>query len=254
MAQEKEDLKDNPPLVSIIIPTYNAARFLPQAIDSIRGQSYQPPLEIIIIDDGSTDDTAVIVQQLGPDIRYIYQENSSPAIARNRGIAASRGALIGFLDADDLYPPNKFELQVSRLMNDPTVDVVQGRIKYIHLEGSEDRSVILDDEEALTFIQIGGALFRKSVFERIGGFDEDLRFSEDHDIFIRLRENNIPFVILNEITLYYQLHETNMTNDQTMMDFQLLRVLKKSIDRRQKNHPGTAYNLPNFLNFKEKPE
>ena len=251
MAQERENPNNISPLISIIIPTYNAAQFLPEAVGSIRRQSHQPPLEIIIVDDGSTDDTAEVVQQLGPDIHYIYQENSSPAIARNHGLAAARGEIICFLDADDIYPTDKFKIQVTRLLNDPTVDVVHGRIKYIHMEGAEDRSAGLDDEESLIFIQIGGAMFRKSVFEQIGGFDEELRFSEDHDIFIRLRENNIPFVILNDITLYYRLHETNMTNDKTITDFQLLRVLKKSIDRRQKKHDGAAFDLPNFFDFKE---
>ncbi len=207
-------------------------------------------MEIIIVDDGSTDDTAAVVQHLGPDIQYIYRENSSPAAARNRGLHIAQGELIGFLDADDLYPPDKFELQVKRLQNDPSIDVIQGRIKYIHMEGAEDRSAILDEDDAMTFIQIGAAMFRKSVFERIGPFDEDLRFSEDHDIFIRLRENNIPFVIINDITLLYRLHAHNMSNNKTTHQFQLLHALKKSIDRRQK-HGDKTRQLPLFHEFKE---
>lgn len=239
------------PLLSVIIPAYNAADFIPKAVSSIRQQTFLPPTEIIIVDDGSTDNTADIVQQLESNIRYIYQENSSPAAARNRGLRAARGEMIAFLDADDLFPPHKFEIQVKRLQNDPSIDVIQGRIQYDHMEGAEDRSNPLDEDDAMTYIQIGAAIFRKSVFDRVGPFDEDLRFSEDHDIFMRLRENNVPLVIINDITLIYRLHAHNMTNNKTTYDFQLLQVLKKSIDRRKKAHGDKIRQLPRFLDYKE---
>lgn len=255
MDQDKQDCRNvannSTPLVTIIIPAYNAAQFLPEAVNSIRQQSFQPSLEIILVDDGSTDETAALVPQLGADVRYIFQKNRGPAAARNRGIAAARGEIIGFLDADDLYPPDKFQIQVTRLLNDPSVDLVQGRIKYVQLEGADEIKFDLDAEDSVAFIQIGGALFRKSVFDQIGLFDEEFRFSEDHDIFLRIREHKIPFTILRHVTLHYRLHKNNMTKNRVPGEFQLLQVLKKSIDRRRWNNDGVAPALPNFRDFQE---
>lgn len=255
MEQDKQDahnMADNSaPLVSIIIPTYNAAHFLPEAVDSIRQQSFLPPLEIIIVDDGSTDNTAALVPQLGADVRYFYQENRGPAAARNRGIAAARGEIIGFLDADDLYTPDKFQIQVTRLLDDPSIDIVQGRIKYVRLKGAVEREIRLDENDSVTFFLIGGALFRKSVFDQIGLFDEELRFSEDHDFFLKIRDHNIPLTLTRHITLHYRLHSGNMTNHKTITDFQLLGVLKKSIDRRRRLHDGAVPEMPLFRDFQE---
>ncbi len=108
------------PLVTVVIPAYNREKFLPETIESVRTQTFQD-WELIIVDDGSTDDTATIVSQLSKTdhrIRYIWQQNSERAVARNRGIKESRGAYIAFLDSDDLWLPNKLEKQVNTIMRD----------------------------------------------------------------------------------------------------------------------------------------
>src|ERR1700682_4446766 len=103
------------PLVSIIIPVYNAAHFLPQAMASIRAQGYDS-LEIVVVDDGSTDNCADVAKSLGSDVRYDRQVNRGPSAARNRGLALARGELIAFLDVDDQWPAQKLSVQLGRLL------------------------------------------------------------------------------------------------------------------------------------------
>src|ERR1017187_10588057 len=100
------------PLVSVIIPAYNAAHFLPNAVASVRRQSYEP-LEILIVDDGSRDDCARVAAELGETVRYVRQEQAGPAAARNRGLELAQGEFIGFLDADDEWPEQKLSIQRS---------------------------------------------------------------------------------------------------------------------------------------------
>ena len=114
------------PLVSVIVPSYNAARFLPEAIASVRRQHYEP-LEILIVDDGSTDATPQLVPRLGADIRYFRKENAGVASARNVGLREARGEVIAFLDADDQWPDGKIGVQLARLEADPALEVVTGR-------------------------------------------------------------------------------------------------------------------------------
>jgi glycosyltransferase involved in cell wall biosynthesis len=239
-----------PPLLSVIIPVYNGAEFLPEAIASIRQQSYHP-LEIIIVDDGSTDRTAAVAAKLGEDIYYAYQSNRGPAAARNRGLAMARGDLISFLDVDDLWPPAKLKIQISRLMDDPFVDVVLGRVKFIRLPGAPEINIQFESpDNTLVNAYLGSGVFRKPVFEKVGHFDETLRFSEDQDWFLRARELNVSIVILKQVTLLYRLHKDNMTRNKSTTDLQFIRVLKKSLDRRRQS-TKTAQSLPQFSDFDE---
>ena len=112
------------PFVSVIIPVYNGKKFIEEAIKSVFMQNYDP-MEIIVVDDGSTDDTSCIVQSF-KDVRYIYQPNQGVAAARNTGIHNSRGELIAFLDADDYWPSNKLDLQVDCLLKHPHVGYTLG--------------------------------------------------------------------------------------------------------------------------------
>lgn len=244
-------MNSSKPFVSVIMPVYNGAKFLPEAVQSIRQQSYHP-LEIIIIDDGSTDETAKLGLNLGQDIRYIYQRNSGPSAARNRGLEMARGEIIGFLDADDLWPENKLQIQIARLTNDPKIDVVAGRIQYIELPGAEDINIQFEGpDNTLIHVHLGSAIFRKSVFDTVGLFDETLWYSEDHDWFLRAREQNISMVILKQTTLYYRCHESNMTRNKTIKDYQVLQVLKNSLDRRRQHKNGPAQPLRKWSEFDE---
>jgi len=109
------------PIISVIIPTYNSAKYLPEAIESIFNQNYER-LEIIIVDDGSTDNTTEILVPYQDRVIYHYKENGGPASARNFGLEMAQGEIIGFLDADDIWPSNKLSLQLSHLEGDSEVE------------------------------------------------------------------------------------------------------------------------------------
>jgi glycosyltransferase involved in cell wall biosynthesis len=232
-------------LVSVIVPVYNGSEFLLEAITSIQGQTYRP-LEIIVVDDGSTDSTPQLIAALGSEIRSIRQDNAGPSAARNAGLRLVHGEVIAFLDADDLWPPDKLSTQVQYLRDHPHIDMVMGGIQPVELPGAIHRDFRFDiQQEAPVSVNLGGALFRSSVFDRVGMFDESMLYSEDVDLFMRIREQGVPLAILDTVTLYYRLHAHNMTNKTAAMDSYLLRAFKKSLDRRRRAH-GEARNLPSF--------
>ena len=231
------------PLVSAIIPVYNGKKFLSDAVDSILKQNYNP-IEIIIVDDGSTDGTAEIKNGFSNQVQYIYQDNKGPASARNKGITAARGEFVAFLDSDDLWPDNKLNTQTNYLIQNPQLEVILGHTKVFTSE-------LTGKENSLISVQLGSILFRKSVFEAVGNFDEKLKFSEDHDWFLRAREKKTKMLVINEITLYHRRHTNNMTKNDRQTKYQLTTILKKSLDRRRQND-GIIYPLPSLSDYLKK--
>jgi glycosyltransferase involved in cell wall biosynthesis len=230
-------------LVSVIVPAYNAASFLPKAIASIDRQGYHP-LEIIVIDDGSTDNTAEVVRGLPSVSHYFHQENKGPSAARNVGLKHAKGAFIAFLDSDDEWPAGKLELQLARFHADPGLEVVLGRIQYISLPGAMELDLPFETEDrTLTHVHLGSGVYRKSVFDRIGLFEESLRYSEDVDWFMRAREEDISMVILGNVTLLYQLHAGNMTREMTAERSNLGIVMRRSLERRRSRGTGRPIQL-----------
>jgi glycosyltransferase involved in cell wall biosynthesis len=237
------------PLLSVIVPTYNAARFLPDAIASIRCQQYAP-LEILVVDDGSTDETARVVRSLGEDIRYARQANAGPAAARNRGLELAAGEWIAFLDADDQWPADKLANQIPRLAGDPNLDIVLGRIQQVDAGAHKLLFPFEGPDQTLVHVHLGSGVFRRRVFDRVGRFDESMRTGEDVDWFLRAKEQGVPLVILPQITLHYRLHQTNSVWQTSQIDGDLLRALKKSLDRRR-GAGGVARPLPQLSQFDE---
>jgi glycosyltransferase involved in cell wall biosynthesis len=241
-------LSGAPDLISVIVPVHNGARFLLGAVASIRGQGHRP-LEIIIVDDGSSDDTARVAAALaggdGLFLLYLHQQNRGPAAARNRGLAAARGSLIAFLDVDDRWPPGKLQAQHARLRAEPGLDVLLSRLQVVRLPGASPAATGLP-AAPLRNIHLGGALFRREAFDKVGPFDESLRFSEDHDWFLRAREQGLAIAISDQVGLYYRQHEGNLTasDDAAARGFQLAEVLKRSLDRRRQQSRGRAAALP----------
>ena len=125
------------PLVSVVIPVFNGEKFLRDAVESVLAQKYSP-IEVIIVDDGSTDGTASVANSFPETVRYLHQINNGPAAARNRGIEQAQGSLIAFADADDLWPAAKLALQLPDLIGDPTIEIVIGRIQQVRLSKTED--------------------------------------------------------------------------------------------------------------------
>jgi glycosyltransferase involved in cell wall biosynthesis len=235
------------PLVSVIIPVFNGERFLREAVESVLAQKYAP-LEIIIVDDGSTDSTATVARSLPETVRYLYQANKGPAAARNRGIEHAQGNLIAFADADDLWPAAKLELQLPYLIKDPAIEIVMGRIQQVLLSRSVNGQTQAEEFAEPAFsVNLGSAVIRKSVFERVGLFDESMRYSEDVDWFMRARENGAAIVTIDAVTLLYRQHEENMTRGKSTSELNVLKALKRSLDRRRER-TGLAAALPSFRN------
>lgn len=205
--------------VSVIIPAYNHAPFLPWAVKSALAQSLRP-LEVIVVDDGSTDDTAEVLRPYEGRVRVLRQPNRGVAAARNAGAAVASGELLAFLDADDAWLPAKLERQAARAAAEPELGLVhcgvvevdgQGRARAAYLDGMEGwvfREMLLFRRRVI----LGGgsaAVVPRAVFERGGGFDERLSTSADWDLYYRIaRRYRVGFV--PELLVRYRVHAGNM--------------------------------------------
>lgn len=216
-------------LISVIIPVYNGAEFLPDAVASVRAQAYAA-LEIIVVDDGSTDHTAQVVQTLGDGIRYIYQPNQGPAAARNAGLAAAQGELIAFLDADDLWPADKLAQQLPALAAAPDTVLVWGHTQICPYKTTINTiPAVAPNWMPL----LGSILSRKEVFQQVGLFEPSLRYGEDVDWFIRLREQQLVIQKLPVITLFYRLRPDSMTYGKMLKELGLFENIRRTLHRRR---------------------
>jgi hypothetical protein len=229
-AKPLETTRGTWPLVSVIVPVFNGERFIRAAIENILSQDY-PSLEIIVINDGSTDETGEMIRELPPGIRCLDQENLGPAAARNRGINEAMGEYIAFLDVDDLWPKGNLHTLVKELLQDRGVDVVQGHAQMAHFNPVANAYEYLGNPAESFPYYIGAALYRRAVFTRVGLFDQTLRFAEDTDWFTRAREKDANIKRLDEVTLLVRRHGSNMTFGKSDVELGRLRVFKKSLDR-----------------------
>lgn len=221
-----------PPLVSVIIPVYNGERFLAAALRSVLAQEYSP-LEIIVVDDGSTDATRAIARRFGDDVRYVYQARRGPAAARNTGLRLAQGEVVAFLDVDDAWPAGKLRRQVGYLAAHPEVDIVQGLIVQQQWNTSAPGPdlVFEDVSEPYQFVNLGGAVYRRSVFETVGLFDETLAENEDTDWTMRAWEHGVPKVVQDQVALFYRRHDQNLTNTTLAPQLKMTRLFKRHLDR-----------------------
>lgn len=225
-------IKDSAESISVIIPAYNSARFIEDAINSVFDQTVKPD-EIIVVDDGSTDETESVVKAMEGDIHYIYQENAGSAKARNTGLEMARGNLISFLDADDVWIKNKTEMQLNLLRENPENDIIIGLLYRVPIEktGEIVGKNIEGGEHATS---LGSSLMRKEVFEKVGNFDEELRMSQDVDLFFRILEAGIKVLGHNDVVQLYRRHDQNITLDEKSSKMYHLKVFRKSLNRRRK--------------------
>ena len=219
------------PLVSVIIPVFNGEQFIRDAIRNVLSQEY-PALELIVVDDGSTDRTSEIVSQLPHDIRYLRQGNAGPAAARNRGIREASGEVIAFLDVDDFWPENSLTLLVDELVRDPGLEVVHGYNQLMTRNAHTGEYEYLGNPTATFQFSIPAGVYRKSVFVRVGLFDSTLTFGEDNDWWNRARESGVKTHRVDRVTLLVRRHGSNMTRGRNVVGANL-RVLKKALDRKR---------------------
>jgi len=218
------------PLVSVILPVHNGERFLADALASVRAQAYAP-LEVIVVDDGSTDDTSRRLAAMSDEVRVERQERQGPGAARNHGLRLARGALIAFLDADDVWPPGTLRRHVAYLVAHPGIDIAQGLIQQWRLDPTAPGRVFEVASEPYQFINLGSAVYRRAVFERVGDFDAALWENEDTDWFFRAWEAGVTKAVLPEVALYYRQHDDNLSRGHTDPQRGLVRLFKRHLDR-----------------------
>lgn len=228
-------------LVSVIIPVFNGELFLSNALDSVFAQDYRP-IEVIVVDDGSTDGTSRIIQMFSNKVRSTYQTNAGPPVARNRGVEMAEGNMIAFLDSDDLWPKNKLEVQLARLTANPTPDIVLGHLQYFsEIIDSDGKCRMNYWTEPRLIHNLGAALIRKSAFDQVGYFDETLPYSDDWDWFVRAREHGLVIITEPTVTVLSRRHARNLSNQREMGDRYTLRMIKKTLDRRRnRDREGNA--------------
>lgn len=213
----------NKGLVSIIIPAWNAERYVKEAVDSALAQTY-PAVEVIVVDDGSTDGTKAALAPYVENSRiaYMYQKNKGLAGARNTGIRAAKGEFVALLDSDDMFLPKKIEKQVSALGSYPEYGACYSDL--IHFTDTEPRQYfhhrydypsgdILEPLLHRQFLNPLAVVARKDVFERYGYFDETLRRSEDWDLWLRWAHAGVKFYYLDEPLAHYRMRKAGNLSD-----------------------------------------
>jgi glycosyltransferase involved in cell wall biosynthesis len=220
------------PRVSVIIPAFNGEKYIGETIQSILAQTHRP-LEVLVVDDGSTDRTAEIVQRFGEPVRYIRQENAGTAAARNRAVAESRGEFIALLDQDDLWVPDKLARQIPRFAEDPRIGLVFAGIEFFDTRSGKITSTYFPGPElslrdllAHVVLPVQTILFRKSALEKIGPFDTTLGGTDDWDIGIRMAAE-FRMVGVDEILGRVRLHDTQQGRNTDRMFHNAMRVLDK---------------------------
>jgi glycosyltransferase involved in cell wall biosynthesis len=212
------------PGISVIVPVWNADGFLDQALASIRSQGVSD-LEVILVDDGSTDAFARRAAEFTRPVRYARQSNQGPASARNHGLRLAEGSFIAFLDADDVWTPGHLTRLRDALGANPEAGIAQGRMQHFVIEkdGDEYRS------ETYRMPYLGSCLFRRRVFEECGTFDESMRYGEDYDLMFRFWEHNVVKCEVNEVSLLYRRHSGNSNKGNNSHAHAM--VIKKRIER-----------------------
>ena len=236
----------NRPLVSVIVPVYNGESYLGAALESIFAQDYHP-FEVIVVDDGSIDESAAIARSY-KEVRYIHQPNQGVAVARNVGIAVARGEFIAFLDADDIWTPDKLNVQVNYLTDHPDIQYTCGRVKFFLEPGCSIppwfRKELFENDHVGRIMDT--LVARKSLFEKIGKFDPDLITAEDVDWFARANDNYISTAIIPRVLLYKRIHDTNLSLNTPTNNQDLLKALHRSVSRKR-NQKGRLLSGGNGL-------
>jgi glycosyltransferase involved in cell wall biosynthesis len=228
------------PFVSVVVPVHNGERYLRAALESVFAQDYRP-FEVIVIDDGSTDQSAAVARTF-PAVRYVYQENAGVAAARNAGIAPAAGDLIAFLDQDDWWAPNKLRLQVSALRDHPEAGFALAR-EEVYLEPGIGWPSWIRREAVLNGAVIGlpgGWLVRREVFDRIGAFNPDYVMGCDTEWLIRARDAGIKPVVVPEVLLFWRIHVANASYNHAQGQAEFFRILKATMDRKRQGLPAVA--------------
>jgi glycosyltransferase involved in cell wall biosynthesis len=217
------------PLVSCIVPTRNGAKHLGETLRSLVEQTWRP-LEVLVVDDGSTDGSAVIAAGFGPPVRVATLRASNPVTARNHGIRCAKGEFLSFLDHDDLYTPDKLALQMAAFEADPALDVCVGMVQRFRQATAEHRQEFVGGPIPgyLTITMLA----RRRAFDRVGLLDPQNFYSDSAEWFLRARALGIAVRLLDRTLVFHREHAGNRSlthGDASRRDF--LRLIKSKLDR-----------------------
>jgi glycosyltransferase involved in cell wall biosynthesis len=222
------------PLVSVIIPVFNGEKYLGEAIESVLVQN-DFRLEVIVVDDGSTDDTAKITESFGSSVRYYYQKNAGAGAARNHGIILARGEFFAFLDADDFWLEKKMLLQWRAFEADSELDMA-----FCHVENFYSPDLTQTEKDRIDIPvaimpgnHVGAMLIKKESFLRVGFFKNELRIGEFVDWYARTVELKLKSIMLPDVLLKRRIHRTNLGISQRDHRSGYVYALKAALDRRR---------------------
>jgi len=239
----------NNPLVSCIVPVFNGEQYVQQALESIHSQTYWP-LEIIVVDDGSTDNTKAVVKNLEFFVQYLQQANRGPAAARNRGISLAKGDFVAFLDSDDLWHRDKLAKQMARFQAKPEVEVCVTHVSHFADSEMERKDIQYQGQRRLDNIPgyvTQTLLTRRTTFEKVGIFDPNLRHGDANDWFVRVADYGLCVELLQEVLVFRRLHATNFSSQGVSNSLdEHLKIIKDSLDRRRQLNWGSPrlYQFP----------
>lgn len=226
----------NLPLVTVIIPVYNGGKFLEEALQSVFDQTYQN-IEIVVVDDGSTDNTAEIAQSFS-QVHYIYQENQGVSVARNTAISRAGGEYIAFLDADDIWMPDKLSIQIEYMLGNPEFRITTTDKTNFLEPGTQLPNHLkqIDNWESMEENIPSMMMVHHSVFKEIGYYSPDYKASEDTEWIWRAMDAKIPIKKIEKNLVRRRLHGSNlswvMVKDHKA---NLMRILRESVARKKRS-------------------
>jgi glycosyltransferase involved in cell wall biosynthesis len=215
------------PLISLILPVFNAERFIEETLNSIAAQEY-PNLEIIVINDGSTDRSLEIIQSFPMKMRVISQENKGVYPSRNLALSIAKGEFIAFCDSDDILCKGHLKTLSEYLVANPEVEIVKSNLQRVIEKNGQ---LINEGNPHSEVFSLAASLFRNYVFRRIGTFANDLVLAADADWHLRSVEAGLNIKQINFLSFYYRFHNTNITNDTAAVKSARLEVLRRKIIR-----------------------
>jgi len=219
-------------LVSVIIPVYNAEPYVAEAIESVLAQSYNP-IEIIAVDDGSTDGSAAVIKRF-PAVQYHFQANAGISATRNRGIEQAQGHFLAFLDADDVWIEDKLTLQMAAFEDNPKLDIVFGHVQQFH---SPELAQAQNDTPSAADLMPGyipsTMLIKREALFRVGLFETHWKMGEFASWYLRSLEQGLQNLMLPDLVTRRRLHETNNGIQQRESINDYVHILKASLDRRR---------------------
>jgi glycosyltransferase involved in cell wall biosynthesis len=225
------------PLVSVVIPTFNRVKYVKEAIDSVLKQTYDD-FEIIVVDDGSIDETSRVLEQYGDKIRVFYQKRKGASAARNLGIAKSNSEFIAFLDSDDLFYKKKLEIQLNEIKSDEEIHICYTNEKWIlnsehknqHAKHKKYSGWIFEKSLPLCIVSASSAVIRREVFENCGIFDEKFIVCEDYELWLRL-SLHYPFHFIDKpLIIKRGGHPDQLSHKYWGMDRFRIRALEKTLE------------------------